>query len=186
MSKKERTLANLEDRGIIRCVKSIKGFKKGLLYKVKNESGRLVTNYDPMQDLTLFTQYGDECTVGGEYLSIYFEPYEFQVGDLVVLEEPFKNINVSSGRLLDQEYYNVTNVDITGGITLEDKEGNPCCVNKTPLSHYKGTEKSLSEPEYYEELARLYTNLAINLKTSKDAAIKIKDIRKAIAEHLNK
>ena len=186
MSKKERTLANLVDGGIVRCVHSISVFKEDLLYKVKDKSGKLVTNYDPMKDLILVTQYGDECSVGGVLISRYFEPYEFQVGDLVVIEEPFKNIEVSSGKLLDQDYYNAKGVDITGGITLEDKEGNLYYANKASLSHYEGTKKSLSEHEYYEELARLYNNLAISLKTSRDTEIKIKHTRKSIAEHLNK
>lgn len=186
MSKRERTLTNLSNGGIIRCISPIRGFKKGLLYKVKDDFGWITTDYDTMQDLTLITPETEECTVGGVYLSSYFEPYEFQVGDLVVLEESLKNTKVSSWHLLDQDYYTVTDVYTTGSVTFEDVEGNLCCVNKSSLSHYDGTQKSLSEPEYYEELARLYNNLAINLKTAHEASLKIDDIRKTIDEHLNK
>lgn len=186
MSKKGRTLANLSNGGIIRCISSIRGFKEDLLYRTKDESGWLVTNHDKMQDLTLVTQEGEVCTVGGVLLSKYFEPYEFQVDDLVVLEKLFKDIKVSSGHLLDQECYKVSGVDTSGVVIIEDTKNNICGVSKTCLTHYDGTQKALRDPEYYEELAQLYHNLAINLKASKDAALKIEDIRKSIDEHLNK
>ena len=187
MSKKERTLANLSNGGIIRCISPIRGFKEDFLYRVKeDESGWLVTNYDRMQDLTLVTQDGEVCTVGGVLLSRYFEPYEFQANDLVVLEKPFKDIKVSSGHLLDQECYKVTCVETSGAVIIEDTENKLCGVSKTSLEHYDGTQKALREPEYYCELARLYNNLAINLKTAHEASLKIDDIRKAIDDHLTK
>lgn len=186
MIKKERPLANLSDGGIIRCVHPTRGFKEDFLYRVKDESGWLVTNYDKMQDLTLVTPDGEVCTVGGVILSKYFEPYEFQTDDLVVLEKLFKDIKVSSGHLLDQECYKVSGVDTSGVVVIEDTKNNLCNVSKTCLTHYDGTQKALRDPEYYEELARLYHNLAINLKASKDAALKIEDIRKSIDGHLNK
>lgn len=186
MSKKERTLENLSNGGIIRCVSPIRGFKEDFLYRAKDESGWLVTNYDKMQDLTLVTPYGEVGTVGGVLLSKYFEPYEFQADDLVILEKLFKDIKVSSGHLLDQECYKVSCVDTSGVVIIEDTNNNVCGVSKTCLAHYDGTQKALRDPEYYCELARLYNNLAINLKTAHEASLKIEDIRKAIDEHLTK
>lgn len=186
MSKKERNLANLSNGGIIRCTSPIRGFKEDLLYRAKDESGWLVTNYDKMQDLTLVTPDGEVGTVGGVLLSKYFEPYEFQADDLVVLEKLFKDIKVSSGHLLDQECYKVSGVDTSGVVVIEDTKNNLCNVSKTCLTHHDGTQKALREPEYYCELARLYNNLAINLKTAHEASLKIEDIRKAIDKHLTK
>ncbi|QOC57395.1 hypothetical protein phi9181_ORF025 [Enterococcus phage 9181] len=186
MSKKERTLANLSNGGIIRCISPIRGFKEDLLYRAKDESGWLVTNYDKMQDLTLVTPDGEVGTVGGVLLSKYFEPYEFQADDLVILEKLFKDIKVSSGHLLDQECYKVSCVDTSGVVIIEDTNNNVCGVSKTCLAHYDGTQKALRDPEYYCELARLYNNLAINLKTAHEASLKIEDIRKSIDEHLTK
>lgn len=186
MSKKERTLADLSDGGIIRCISPIRGFKEDFLYRVKDESGWLVTNYDKMQDLTLVTPDGEVGTVGGVLLSRYFEPYEFQSDDLVIIEKLFKDIKVSLGHLLDQECYKVSCVDTSGVVIIEDTNNNICCVSKTCLAHYDGTQKSLRDPEYYCELARLYNNLAINLKTAHEASLKIDDIHKTIDEHLNK
>ncbi len=186
MSKKERNLANLSNGGIIRCISPIRGFKEDLLYRAKDESGWLVTNYDKMQDLTLVTPDGEVGTVGGVLLSKYFEPYEFQADDLVILEKLFKDIKVSSGHLLDQECYKVSCVDTSGVVIIEDTNNNVCSVSKTCLAHYDGTQKALRDPEYYCELARLYNNLAINLKTAHEASLKIEDIRKSIDEHLTK
>lgn len=186
MSKKERTLANLSNGGIIRCISPIRGFKEDLLYRVKDESGWLCTNYDKMQDLTLVTPDGEVGTVGGVPLSKYFEPYEFQADDLVTLEKPFKDIKVSSGHLLDQECYKVSGIDTSGVVIIEDTNNNVCGVSNTSLAHYDGTQKALRDPEYYCELARLYNNLAINLKTANETSLKIDDIRKAIDEHLTK
>lgn len=186
MSKKERTLANLSNGGIIRCISPIRGFKEDLLYRVKDVSGWLCTNYDKMQDLTLVTPDGRVGTVGGVLLSKYFEPYEFQADDLVTLEKLFKDIKVSSGHLLDQECYKVSCVDTSGAVIIEDTNNNICSVSKTCLAHYGGTQKALRDHEYYSELARLYNNLAINLKTAHETSLKIDDIRKAIDEHLTK
>lgn len=186
MSKKERTLANLADGGIIRCISHIRVFKEDLLYRVKDESGWLFTNYDKMQDLTLVTHEGEMCTVGGVLLSKYFEPYEFQVGDLVTLEKLSKDSKVASGRLVDQECYKVSCVDTSGAVIIEDTNNNICSASKTCLAHYDGTQKALREPEYYSELARLYNNLATHLKTANEASLKIDDIRKAIDKHLTK
>lgn len=186
MIKKERPLANLADGGIIRCVHPIRGFKEDLLYRVKDESGWLVTNYDKMQDLTLVTPDGEVGTVGGVLLSKYFEPYEFQTDDLVVLEKLFKDIKVSSGHLLDQECYKVSGVDTSGVVVIEDTKNNLCNVSKTCLTHYDGTQKELRDPEYYSELARLYNKLATNLNTAHEVSLKIEDIRKTIDEHLTK
>ncbi len=186
MSKKGRTLANLSNGGIIRCISPIRGFKEDLLYRVKDESGWLVTNHDKMQDLTLVTPDGEVGTVGGVLLSKYFEPYEFQVGDLVTLEKLSKDSKVSSGRLVDQECYKVSCVDTSGAVIIEDTNNNICSASKTCLAHYDGTQKALRDPEYYSELARLYNNLAINLKTAHETSLKIDDIRKAIDDHLTK
>lgn len=125
-------------------------------------------------------------TVGGVLLSKYFEPYEFQADDLVVLEKLFKDIKVTSGHLLDQECYKVSGVDTSGVVVIEDTKNNLCNVSKTCLTHYDGTQKELRDPEYYSELARLYNKLATNLNTAHEVSLKIEDIRKTIDEHLTK